>query len=119
MGFWDNKVDNPIDKMFDFDRDGELNPVEKSMELDFLSDNNSSNIFMNDDDLYQNLSGIGIAQDDFDLMDDNEKREALFKAGLDPDDFDFDNFDSDDFDSDDFDTDDFDSDDFGSDDFDF
>ena len=114
MGFWNNKVDNPIDKMFDFDRDGELNSVEKSMELDFLSGENSSSISINDDDLYQDLSGMGITQSDFDLMDDDEKREALFKAGLDLDDFD-----SDDFDSDDFDSDDFGSDDFGSDDFDF
>ena len=30
MGFWDDKVDNPIDRMFDFDRDGELNSTEKS-----------------------------------------------------------------------------------------
>ena len=29
MGFWDDKVDNPIDSMFDFDRDGELNSTEK------------------------------------------------------------------------------------------
>ena len=48
MGFWDDKVDNPIDRMFDFDRDGELNSTEKAMEFDFLSGGNSSNIFLND-----------------------------------------------------------------------
>ena len=34
--FWDDKVDNPIDSMFDFDRDGELNSTEKAMEFDFF-----------------------------------------------------------------------------------
>jgi hypothetical protein len=112
MGFWDDKVDNPIDSMFDFDRDGELNSTEKAMEFDFLSGGNSSNISMSDDDLYQDLSFTGITKDEFELMDDDEKREALEDAGIDVDDYD-------DFDSDDFSSDDFCSDDFGSDDFDF
>ena len=112
MGFWDDKVDNPIDRMFDFDRDGELTSTEKAMEFDFLSGGNSSNIFLNDDDLYQDLSFTGITKDEFELMDDDEKREALEDAGIDLDDYD-------DFDSDDFNSDDFGSDDFGSDDFDF
>ena len=107
MGFWDDKVDNPIDRMFDFDRDGELNSTEKAMELDFLSGGNSSNISINDDGLYQNLSFTGITKDEFDLMDDAEKREALEDSGIDLDDYD------------DFDSNDFSSDDFGSDDFDF
>ena len=88
MGFWDDKVDNPIDSMFDFDRDGELNSTEKAMELDFLSGGNSSNIFLNDDDLYQDLSFTGITKDEFELMDDDEKREALEDAGIDVDDYD-------------------------------
>lgn len=103
MGFWDDKVDNPIDRMFDFDRDGELNSTEKAMELDFLSGGNSSNISINGDDLYQDLSFTGITKDEFELMEDD---------GIDVDDYD-------DFDSDDFSSDDFGSDDFGSDDFDF
>ncbi len=115
MGFWDDKVDNPIDRMFDFDRDGELNSTEKAMELDFLSGGNSSNISINGDDLYQDLSFTGITKDEFELMDDDEKREALEDAGIDVDDYD--DFDSDDFGSDDFGSDDFGSDDFGSDDF--
>lgn len=103
MGFWDDKVDNPIDSMFDFDRDGELNSTEKAMELDFLSGGNSSNISINDDGLYQDLSFTGITKDEFELMEDDD---------IDADDYD-------DFDSDDFSSDDFGSDDFGSDDFDF
>ena len=88
MGFWDDKVDNPIDRMFDFDRDGELNSTEKAMELDFLSGGNSSNISINGDDLYQDLSFTGITKDEFELMDDDEKREALEDAGIDVDDYD-------------------------------
>ena len=30
---------------------------------------------------------VGIDRDEFDMMDDDEKREALEEAGLDPDDF--------------------------------
>ncbi len=33
------------------------------------------------------LESYGIDRDEFDLMDDDEKREALEEAGLDPDDF--------------------------------
>ena len=84
----------------------------KPWNLIFLSGGNSSNISMNDDDLYQDLSFTGITKDEFELMDDDEKREALEDAGIDVDDYD-------DFDSDDFSSDDFGSDDFGSDDFDF
>ncbi len=33
------------------------------------------------------LESYGIDRDEFDMMDDDEKREALEEAGLDPDDF--------------------------------
>lgn len=35
------------------------------------------------------LEEAGIDIDEFELMDDEERREALIEAGLDPDDFDF------------------------------
>ena len=38
MGFWNGKVDGPLDKMFDFDRDGKLNAWERAMELGLLMD---------------------------------------------------------------------------------
>lgn len=38
MGFWNGKVDGPLDKMFDFNRDGKLNAWERAMELGLLMD---------------------------------------------------------------------------------
>ena len=36
MGFWNEKADGPLDKMFDFNRDGKLNAWERAMELGLL-----------------------------------------------------------------------------------
>lgn len=38
MEFWNGKVDGPLDKMFDFNRDGKLNAWERAMELGLLMD---------------------------------------------------------------------------------
>ena len=38
MGFWNGKADGPLDKMFDFNRDGKLNAWERAMELGLLMD---------------------------------------------------------------------------------
>ena len=54
MGFWNGKVDGPLDKMFDFNRDGKLNAWERAMELGLL---------MDDEDDYQ---------DEDDEFDDDE-----------------------------------------------
>ena len=37
MGFWDDDVENGFDRMFDLDRDGKLNRMEKGMQLEFMS----------------------------------------------------------------------------------
>ena len=37
MKFWDDKVDNGIDAMFDWDHDGELDRTEKMNELEWLT----------------------------------------------------------------------------------
>ena len=37
MKFWDDEVDNGIDAMFDWDRDGELDRVEKMNELEWMT----------------------------------------------------------------------------------
>ena len=37
MKFWDDEVDNGIDAMFDWNRDGELDRVEKMNELEWMT----------------------------------------------------------------------------------
>ena len=37
MKFWDDKVDNGIDAMFDWDHDGELDRIEKMNELEWMT----------------------------------------------------------------------------------
>ena len=37
MKFWDDEVDNGIEAMFDWDRDGELDRVEKMNELEWMT----------------------------------------------------------------------------------
>lgn len=42
MGFWnDDVVDNGYDRLFDLDRDGTLNRFERSMQLDFMTSDES------------------------------------------------------------------------------
>ena len=36
MGFWNGKVEGSIDKMFDINRDGKLDPWEMDMERNFI-----------------------------------------------------------------------------------
>ena len=61
MGFWNGKADGPLDKMFDFNRDGKLNAWERAMELGVL---------MDDEDDYQD------EDDEFDDDDDEEDDES-------------------------------------------
>ncbi len=68
-----------FDGMFDFDDDGELDPSEAAAELFFLD-----NIFDKEEKKKDNLHLDDI---DYELLDDDEKRELLEDAGLDPDDF--------------------------------
>ena len=66
MGFWNGKADGPLDKMFDFNRDGKLNAWERAMELGLL---------MDDEDDYQD------EDDEF----DEDMIENLVDCGADPD----------------------------------
>ena len=74
MGFWDDKVDNPIDSMFDFDRDGKLNAWERAMELGLL---------MDDEDDYQDEDDDSDFDDD--EFDDDDEREELMEEDWDSD----------------------------------
>lgn len=94
--------------LFDFDHNGKMDSFEKAAELvtlahlvnesnkekantsgsassQYSSEDHSDNV----DDV---LGDAGLDRFDLELMDDNERTEALEDAGLDPDDFDFSSF---------------------------
>ncbi len=68
--------------LFDFDGDGKMDAFEKAAEF---------GAFMNMVDSCQKdeLTSAGLDIDELDLMDDDERREVIEDAGLDPDDYDF------------------------------
>ena len=68
MGFWNGKVDGPLDKMFDFDRDGKLNAWERAMELGLLMDDEDD--YQDDDEFDEDMDS------DFDDDDDEEDDES-------------------------------------------
>ena len=67
--------------MFDFDRNGTLDSLERALEFNFLS-----NLL---DDEKQTLIDAGLDIDELNHMDDNTRRAVIENAGLDPDDFEF------------------------------
>ena len=68
--------------IFDFNGDGELDAFESAAEF---------GMFMNMVDFCEKeeLTSAGLDIDELELMDDDERREAIEDAGLDFDDFDF------------------------------
>ncbi len=72
--------------MFDFNRDGETDTVEFLLGMELTSDIDTDDIDDDDDD---ELELAGLDRDELEFMDDDERREALEDAGLDPDDYDF------------------------------
>lgn len=80
MGFWDREVENSFDSLFDTNRDGVLDPVEQGFQLDFLTRQIEEDRSIEEED--------DLDLDDIELMDEDERREALEEADYDPDDFD-------------------------------
>ena len=85
--------------MFDFNRDGKLNAAEQAAEFMFLQslteeecDDAGDDVdFFDDDDeddLDTDLMLAGLDKDELMRMDEEERREALEDAGLDPYDYD-------------------------------
>lgn len=92
--------------MFDFNNDGHMSSFERAAEFHFISqvimgdDDSSSatdimadtNIELDDDsEIDDVLADAGLDRDELMWMDEDERREALEEAGLDP--MDFDDFD--------------------------
>ena len=83
MDFWSRNVENSFDEMFDLNRDGKLDFGEQAFQQDFITRDIESNNGSNDED--DDLDELDL--DDLELMDEDERREALEDAGYDPDDF--------------------------------
>jgi hypothetical protein len=69
--------------MFDFNHDGEIDSFERAVEFSFLDEITREESSQTDFEL------SGLDADELELMDADERREALEDAGLDPDDYDF------------------------------
>ena len=95
MGFFD------ID-LFDFNGDGKIDAFEAEVELQMMAGSREEAIALTgddsfytgsdgleeDDELVDELEMAGIDIDELADMDEDERREALEDAGLDPDDYD-------------------------------
>ena len=97
MGFFDRDVKNSFDRMFDWNDDGKLDSFEQAnqfeveqrmLEEDSVDDDEDDDEDDDDDDLDLDLAGLD--RFDLEMMDEDERREALEDAGLDPGDYDFD-----------------------------
>lgn len=77
-----------LGEFFDLNNDGEIDSFERAMEFDFLRESEEEESYDDsDDDFDLELSGLN--RDELEFMDEDERREALEDAGLDPDDYDF------------------------------
>ena len=72
MGFWNGKADGPLDKMFDFNRDGKLNAWERAMELGLLMDDEDD--YQDDDEFDEDMDS---EFDDDDDEEDDESEELM------------------------------------------
>ena len=83
----------------DFDRDGEVDATEEYLGMEMLcSSREEHEVLFGDagdfdedeaEDFDDELEMAGLDRDELEFMDEDERREALEDAGLDPDDFDF------------------------------
>ena len=67
--------------LFDFNRDGKLDPLEQGAEFGFFMQ-------MMDAAKQDELTSVGLNTQDLEQMGYSERREALENAGLNPDDYD-------------------------------
>jgi hypothetical protein len=99
MGFFDRDVKNSFDRMFDWNDDGKLDSFEQANQFEFeqrmleedsVDDDEDDDEDEDDDDDDLDLDLAGLDRFDLEMMDEDERREALEDAGLDPGDYDFD-----------------------------
>lgn len=93
MGFFDRDVKNGFDRMFDWNDDGKLDSFEQANQFEFeqrMLEEDSVDDDEDDDDDDLDLDLTGLDRFDLEMMDEDERHEALEDAGLDPGDYDFD-----------------------------
>lgn len=73
--------------LFDVNHDGELDGFERT--LDYMAFEDLTSIDTEEEDLDDDIELAGLDRDELEWMDEDERREALEDAGLDPDDYDF------------------------------
>ena len=81
------------DPDFDFDDDGKLNTYEYSIMDDIVfghDDSNSDEEEEEEEEEEDDFTCVGLDRTELEYMDEDERREAIEDAGLDPDDYDFD-----------------------------
>ena len=82
------------DRHFDYDGDGRLNAFEREMMDDIVFGESADGIDGFDEDeaadesLIEDLEDADLDYDELADMDEDERREAIEEAGLDPDDYD-------------------------------
>ena len=95
MGFFDRDI-------FDFNGDGKTNAFEAEVELQMMAGSREEAIALTgddafytgsdtleeDDELIDEFEMAGLNVDELEYMDEDERREAIADAGLDPDDYD-------------------------------
>ena len=82
----------PFDDMFgntpfDLNHDGHIDGGEWAFINDTLFSDDSSSSTSEDDEIDDELEMAGLSRDDLEMMDQEERREALEDAGFDADDF--------------------------------
>ena len=88
--FGDFDVLGGVGDVFDFNGDGRLDGAEFGIAMEILSEKDSDEYEDDDDfdDEDDELETAGLDRFDLEMMDEDERREALEAAGLDPDDYD-------------------------------
>lgn len=93
MGFFDRPL-------FDFNGDGKTDFLEWSIGMQMTESSRQEAIELTGDDVFypgsdvledeedDDLELYGLCRDELDMMDEDERRETLEEAGLDPDDYD-------------------------------
>ena len=90
----------PYDDLFDFNHDGKMDGLEVTAELDYMkrlqsaSDETKDSLWLEEEDdsfadEMDELEEAGLDIMELEMMEEEERREVIEDAGLDPDDYDF------------------------------
>lgn len=75
--------------LFDLNHDGKMDSMERTIDfMAFTEMSRADNCEESESD-YDDIELAGLDYDELSLMDEDERRDALEDAGLDPDDYDF------------------------------